>query len=83
MDSHQRASGKDTVDRKLWASAALNSAISLAEFIGGLLSGSLALISDAVHNASDVVPLPLAIRAREVKRKPRLIPMRTVSGGRK
>jgi len=43
----------------LWASAALNTAITLAEFIGGLLSGSLALLSDVVHNAGDVLSLDL------------------------
>jgi len=70
MDPHQPTNGNATVDRKLWASAALNSAITLAEFIGGLLSGSLALLSDAVHNASDVLSLGLAIWARRVGRKP-------------
>ena len=42
MDPHQPTNGNATVDRKLWASAALNSAITLAEFIGGVLPGSLA-----------------------------------------
>lgn len=70
MDSHQHTNGNNTVDRNLWPSAALNSAITLAEFVGGLLSGSLALLSDAVHNASDVVSLALAIWARRVGRKP-------------
>ena len=70
MDPHPPTNGNATVDRKLWASAALNSAITLAEFIGGLLSGSLALLSDAVHNASDVLSLGLAIWARRVGRKP-------------
>lgn len=70
MDPHQHPNGNNAVDRKLWASAGLNSAITLAEFIGGLLSGSLALLSDAVHNASDVLSLALAIWARKVGRKP-------------
>jgi len=71
MPSFEPAGKEDgTVDRKLWASAALNGAITLAEFVGGLLSGSLALLSDAVHNASDVVSLALAIWARRVGRKP-------------
>src|SRR5512135_892955 len=60
----------DTIDRKLWASTALNVSITFAEFAGGLLSGSLALLSDAVHNATDVVSLVLAILARKVGRKP-------------
>ena len=70
MHQHQGTDRNDTIDRKLWASTALNVSITLAEFIGGLLSGSLALLSDAVHNASDVVSLSLAIWARKVGRKP-------------
>ncbi|MGA7105747.1 MAG: cation diffusion facilitator family transporter [Candidatus Deferrimicrobiaceae bacterium] len=70
MHQPQGTDRNDPVDRKLWASAALNVAITLAEFIGGLLSGSLALLSDAAHNASDVVSLALAIWARKVGRKP-------------
>lgn len=40
--------------------AALNVALVLAQFGFGYLSNSLALISDAVHNLSDVVGLLLA-----------------------
>ncbi|MGB7970344.1 MAG: cation diffusion facilitator family transporter [Candidatus Deferrimicrobiaceae bacterium] len=69
MHQHQGTNGNDPVDRRLWASAALNVAITLAEFVGGLLSGSLALLSDAAHNASDVVSLALAIWARKMGRK--------------
>ncbi len=69
MNRHQTTDRNDPVDRKLWASAVLNVAIALAEFLGGLLSGSLALLSDAVHNAGDVVSLALAIWARKVGRK--------------
>ena len=49
------------LDRRLWAAAALNAAITLAELEGGLLSGSLALLSDAAHNLSDVVAVVLAL----------------------
>jgi cobalt-zinc-cadmium efflux system protein len=49
----------------------LNSAITLAEYIGGLVSGSLALISDAGHNLSDVLALMLGYAAEKVSdRKP-------------
>lgn len=37
----------------------LNLAITIAEFVGGSLSGSLALISDAGHNLADVISLIL------------------------
>jgi cobalt-zinc-cadmium efflux system protein len=58
------------MDRRLWATAALNTAITLAEFVGGLVSGSLALLSDAAHNLSDVVAVVLALGARRLSRRP-------------
>jgi hypothetical protein len=45
------------LDRRLWAAAALNIAITLAEFLGGPLSGSLALLSGAAHNPKNKTPL--------------------------
>jgi cobalt-zinc-cadmium efflux system protein len=35
----------------------LNLLITIAQIIGGFISGSLALISDALHNFSDVITL--------------------------
>jgi len=59
-----------TVDRKLLFSIGLNAVIVVAEVAGGLVSGSLALLSDAMHNASDVVALILALAARVAGRRP-------------
>jgi cobalt-zinc-cadmium efflux system protein len=47
----------------------LNVVITLAEFIGGLASGSLALLSDAVHNLSDVGSIVLAYIANLISRR--------------
>lgn len=58
------------VDRRLWTAAVLNAAITLAELIGGLFSGSLALLSDAAHNFSDVAAVVVAIWARHLGRRP-------------
>lgn len=52
---HPRVSG-----RKLFWTIVFNSAITLAEFLAGLVSGYLALLADAVHNLSDVAALVLA-----------------------
>ncbi len=49
---HPKLSGKN-----LLISIFLNILITIAQIIGGFLSGSLALISDAVHNLSDVISL--------------------------
>jgi cobalt-zinc-cadmium efflux system protein len=62
--------GERSLDRRLWASAFLNVAITLAELIGGILSGSLALLSDAAHNLSDVMAVALALAARRFGRRP-------------
>lgn len=46
-----------TSQKKLLFSIILNIVITLAQFVGGILSGSLALLSDALHNFTDVVSL--------------------------
>ena len=58
------------LDGRLWASLALNVAITVAEVIGGLMAGSLALLSDAAHNLSDVAALGLAVGSRRLARRP-------------
>jgi cobalt-zinc-cadmium efflux system protein len=58
-----------SLDSRLWLGVGLNVLIAAAEVVGGLASGSLALLSDALHNASDVAALLLAIGARTLGRK--------------
>lgn len=58
------------LDNRLWITVVLNVAITAAEAIGGILSGSLALLSDAAHNLSDVVAVALALWARRLGRHP-------------
>ena len=53
----------------LLISMALNFAITFFEVIGGLLSGSLSLISDAVHNFSDALALILSFIAIKLAAK--------------
>ncbi len=43
--------------RNLFISVVLNLGITLAQVAGGILSGSMALLSDALHNFSDVLSL--------------------------
>ncbi|MFT5231296.1 MAG: cobalt-zinc-cadmium efflux system protein, partial [Candidatus Azotimanducaceae bacterium] len=47
----------DLKGKKLLLSIFLNIAITVAQVIGGLISGSLSLLSDALHNFSDVLSL--------------------------
>jgi cobalt-zinc-cadmium efflux system protein len=51
---------------RLIISIALNVLITIAEIVGGLLSGSLALLSDAVHNLSDTASLGVSYAARRI-----------------
>jgi cobalt-zinc-cadmium efflux system protein len=55
--------------RLLWATV-LNFTIAVAEVIGGIVSNSLALISDALHNVGDSVAVFLAYIAHLVSKKP-------------
>ena len=57
-------------ESRLIVSAGLNFATTVAQVIGGILSGSLSLISDALHNFSDTVALVISFFAvRLAKRK--------------
>jgi len=49
----------------------LNFVITVAEIVGGLLSGSLSLLSDAVHNFSDGIAVIIAWVAMRMNRMPR------------
>ena len=44
----------------------LNFAITIAQVIGGMISGSMALLSDAAHNFSDVLSLIISWAARKL-----------------
>lgn len=48
------------VGKKLWLAIILNTFITLAQAVAGFASGSLSLLSDALHNFSDVVALLLS-----------------------
>ncbi|BBM69104.1 cobalt transporter [Rhodothermus marinus] len=50
-------------------SIGLNLLISVAEIVGGLLAGSLALLSDAVHNLNDTASLGVSYVARRLTRR--------------
>lgn len=57
--------------RNLAITVILNSIITIWQFAGGIISGSLALISDALHNLSDVISVILAWIAHRIGLKPR------------
>jgi len=61
---HHHVEGKN-----LLFSIVLNIVITVAQVIGGILSGSLALLSDALHNFSDVLSLVFSYIAHKLSRK--------------
>lgn len=60
------ASGDQRVSIAIWA----NGLLTVAQIVGGILSGSLALIADALHNFSDMAALVIAFAARKIARRP-------------
>jgi len=55
--------------KNLIYSILLNLVITVAQIIGGIASGSLALLSDALHNFSDVLSLVFSLIAHKLSRK--------------
>ena len=60
---------KDLQGRKLLISIVLNIVITVAQVIGGLVSGSLSLLSDALHNFSDVISLLVSYIAAKLSKQ--------------
>lgn len=70
--SHSRVSEhtyNDLKGRNLLISIVLNIVITIAQVIGGVISGSLALLSDALHNFSDVISLIVSYVADRYSKK--------------
>jgi len=62
---HHEVSGKN-----LFITIILNVIITLSQIVGGIFSGSLALLSDAMHNFSDVLALVIAYGANRLASRP-------------
>ncbi len=62
---HHNVSGKN-----LFITIVLNIIITIAQILGGIVSGSLALLSDAMHNFSDVLALFIAYFANKLSSYP-------------
>ena len=55
---------------RLMLTIIINLVITVAQIVGGIVSGSLALISDAIHNFSDSVSVILAYIAQRLSKRP-------------
>ncbi len=67
--SHHNHEHPTVSGRNLLITILLNVVITIAQLIGGFMSGSLALLSDAVHNLSDVLSLIISYAANLLSRR--------------
>jgi cobalt-zinc-cadmium efflux system protein len=65
-----RGDARDRQRRALWIALVANSVFLVAEVVGGLAFGSLALLADAGHMASDVFGLGAALVAQALSLRP-------------
>lgn len=57
-------------ERALWIALGLTSVFLIAEVVGGILTGSLALISDAAHMFTDSAALAISLAAMRIGNRP-------------
>ena len=67
--NHSHHHHGDLKGRNLFISILLNIVITIAQVIGGLISGSLSLLSDALHNFSDVLSLIISYIANRLSKR--------------
>ena len=67
MHDHGNTSGGD---KRLVGAVLVNILLTGAQVVGGLLSGSLSLVADALHNLNDAASLGIALVARRIARRP-------------
>ncbi|MFC1516439.1 cation diffusion facilitator family transporter [Thermodesulfobacteriota bacterium] len=73
---HSHHDHGDMKGKKLGISIVLNVLITIAQVIGGFVSGSLSLLSDATHNFSDVISLFISYIANQLAKR-RYTPQQT------
>lgn len=66
---HDHHHGKELSGRKLLLVALLNLSITIVQIIGGVISNSLSLLSDAIHNLGDSSAIFIAFLANKVSHK--------------
>ncbi|MEX2382848.1 MAG: cation diffusion facilitator family transporter, partial [Opitutales bacterium] len=67
---HHHSHGTEGVgDGVLLWTVIVNLGLSVFEFVAGIISGSVALMADALHNTNDAAALLIAYIARKISRK--------------
>ena len=70
MSAHHHHIDPQEGNARIFWAVAINILLTIVQIVGGILSGSLALIADAVHNLSDALSLVLAFVARKIAQRP-------------
>ena len=70
MGHHHDHDTQNMGDKRLIAAVFVNVLLTITQVIGGIISGSLSLVADAIHNLSDASALGIALFARKIGRKP-------------
>lgn len=69
MTHHHSGEGEKDEDWRYLVALALNLGIAAAELVGGILAGSLSLIADAAHNASDAASVGISYVASRISKR--------------
>jgi cobalt-zinc-cadmium efflux system protein len=70
MSGHHHHPEAEMGDRRVLWAVVVNTALTVAQLVGGIAAGSLSLIADAMHNFSDAISLAIAFVARRIARRP-------------
>ena len=68
--SHSHTQATTGNERALWIALGLTTSFLIAEIIGGILTKSLALLSDAAHMFTDTAALAIALAAIRIGKRP-------------
>lgn len=69
--AHNHAHNNDDKSKcQLSVAVFINVLLTIAQVVGGVVSGSLSLIADALHNLSDAAAIFIALVARKIGNKP-------------
>ncbi len=67
---HHHGDPSEIGEKRLWWAVGANLLLTVAQVIGEIISGSLSLVADALHNFSDAASLLIALVAIRIGRKP-------------
>ncbi len=67
---HDHDHAAESGETRLILALLINGLLTVAQIVGGVLAGSLALVADALHNLSDAGSLGVALIARRIARRP-------------